>query len=508
MPVSSSTAISLDHLPPTLPTPDFRNKSQPALRRRHWVINRNAPSRQRGKEKEDDQQDVADVPTWQTPREPHALDFGSFSVLAGALAEEMERRGLTATAVNGHVEVKESLDQEVSLELTKNALDLEAKLKAEIGEDGHSAGKSGVPHELNVTNLLTKGYWTDMRAAEAEEYLKDVVYGGPEGFAYLRSLGEFVSGKHFYTEASTKSLLIGYHLHLYSTLQELSRPFTSTSEECGTLGVSLPRWIVDNIIDPLTDGRHSLLRETASELFRQKGHKPPSHSDPRKGTVATQVAASVHMYPTTLIALSSLLHIRLNKIDMGSLLKNPDELFLSEEEWAGKGFKERRNQRASKVKCESGTPRTADEPDAMEVEEPEQTWASVDAGLSRTVEGAASRLNEYEVEGPEELGEVLEYVANVISELDRRMRAQKDLVAGRNGSTHDETASEEGETAFLTKSERDPQSIPTEEPTIRNLRLNLLALTKRAPLDTIARLPEDLVPPHIRHYVPTLGSSG
>ena len=284
--------------------------------------------------------------------------------------------------------------------------------------------------------------------------------------------------------------------------------------------MSLPRWLINNIIDPLTDGRHSLLRETASEVFRQQGHKPPTLSDPRKGTVATQVAASLHMYPTTLIALSSLLHIRLHKIDMGSLLKNPDELFISEEEWAGKGFKERRNQKAPKVKREPGapsnftsthsalhnpgTPRTADEPDAMEVEEPEQTWASLDAGLSRAA-STNSRLSEYELEGPEELGEVLEYVANTIFELDRRMRAQADLTAERNGFTHDGVASEEGENAYMTKSEQDSQSVPTEEPTLRNLRLNLLALAKRAPLDTIARLPEDLVPAHIRHFVPTLG---
>ncbi len=42
---------------------------------------------------------------------------------------------------------------------------------------------------------------------------------------------------------------------------------------------------------------------------------------------------------------------------------------------------------------------------------------------------------------------------------------------------------------------------------LRSLRLNLLALAKRAPLDTIARLPKDLVPEHIRHFVPTLGST-
>jgi len=41
-----------------------------------------------------------------------------------------------------------------------------------------------------------------------------------------------------------------------------------------------------------------------------------------------------------------------------------------------------------------------------------------------------------------------------------------------------------------------------ENPRLRDLRLNLLALAKRAPLDKIQRLPAELVPEHIRHYVP------
>jgi bromodomain-containing protein 7 len=37
------------------------------------------------------------------------------------------------------------------------------------------------------------------------------------------------------------------------------------------------------------------------------------------------------------------------------------------------------------------------------------------------------------------------------------------------------------------------------------LRMNLIALAKRAPLDQIARMPCELVPPHLRHVVPTIG---
>ena len=42
-----------------------------------------------------------------------------------------------------------------------------------------------------------------------------------------------------------------------------------------------------------------------------------------------------------------------------------------------------------------------------------------------------------------------------------------------------------------------------EEAVMKKLRLNLLALAKRAPLDQIMKLPPELVPAHLRHIVPT-----
>lgn len=38
------------------------------------------------------------------------------------------------------------------------------------------------------------------------------------------------------------------------------------------------------------------------------------------------------------------------------------------------------------------------------------------------------------------------------------------------------------------------------------LRMNLIALAKRAPLDQIAKIPQELVPPHLRHVIPTIGN--
>ena len=263
----------------------------------------------------------------------------------------------------------------------------------------------------------------------------------------------------------------------------------------------LAKWVEVNIVDPLTQGRHSLIRETALELTRLHdgavssseptissgpGHSPPLHlsnlpTDPRAGTIPTQILASLHFFPPLLLALSSLAHIKMQKIDMGSLIKTPNELFVSEEEWFGKGIKEKK----AMAKGESGAAEGNE--DKMSVDESASTAAGV--GVDTLLGPKAvkedpdkPRATEYEMEGPEELSEVLDYVAGVIVELDKRTRVNGNGV------------------------KRNLESSESEDPLTRNLRLNLLALAKRAPLDTIARLPMDLVPEHIRHFVPTLAT--
>ncbi|KAF9530721.1 hypothetical protein CPB83DRAFT_762505 [Crepidotus variabilis] len=533
----SATSLTPDYTPPSLPfltqslltqsdASGNANPSAPHLTRRHWVINRNSTSRQKGKEKEDDQQEDIEPPTWQTPREAHAVDFGSFSTLAGALSAELQKRGVTAhkIAASGS-DLHDGVDQQATLDLIKDSLDLEGnKLKGMDAENKDltlgEVPKATVTEEMNATNLLTHGYWTNQRAIEAEEYLKDVVYGGVGGLAYVRSLAEF-SGRYPLNEQPTGNL----------------RPL-----EDRAFPVPLMDWVVNNIIDSLTDGRHALLRETAHELIYQHNQKPSNVTiDPRKGTVSTQVTASLYLFPATLIALSSLLHIRLHKIDMGSLLKTPQELFLSEEEWAGKGIKEKRRHalgaverpksQSDKVNGDSSTHTV----DAMEVEEPEQTWVGVDADATKAKANGVGHSADYELEGPEELREVLDYVASLILEIDKKARVEKaqlsdfskqhsngfvDVQPGRRNEqgcgSNGDSARNVTLSAYSTKtpttpntaiqSQQDPSLL--EDPSLRSLRLNLLALAKRAPLDTIARLPKDLVPEHIRHFVPTFGTSG
>ncbi|PPQ97448.1 hypothetical protein CVT26_002796 [Gymnopilus dilepis] len=603
-------------------------------KRRHWTITRNAGSyRSKGKEREEyygseftqDGLGVGSdaiapgVASWKTPREALPTDFGSFAVLAGALAEEMQRRfggastsssetnpvtttvplittstpttttptvpyfsystfpatlttttttyptatapaaaaaapqastqtqtqGAASTATD-QVKPGSRTDQEVAFDLIRESLDccesaakLQSQSQSQIlpgmgvgategakGKAGSSArrvngsaasGPGSAASGASASVKAAEYYFTTQRAAEGEQYLRDLVYGGLEGFAYVRSLAEFVDGDCYYMHKDEEE-----KEDADMDVDEDRKPSRDAPRHRynPTLGMPLSQWVVENIVDPLTEGRHSLLREAALELARQRaGHSSSElrqHQYP-PGSVAAQVHASLHQYPTALLALSALLQIRLHKIDMGALIKTPNELFLSEEEWYGKKLKERkrkleeiqgpRNAEVKKVKAEEAV---ADpDPDAMEVEEeeeeePEQTFANVTAGVQESAKegdtnGVPHRSSvTYEQEGPEELSEVLEYVANLIVELDKSIRTG--AAPGVNGHSHLTAKQEESAT-------NGTSTTSDEDPLLRHLRLNLLALAKRAPLDTIARLPKDLVPEHIRHFVPTLGST-
>lgn len=265
------------------------------------------------------------------------------------------------------------------------------------------------------------------------------------------------------------------------------------------------------VIDLLTEGRHTLLREAAIELASLSSSNPSRRqADEHRSCVSTQVSNSLDIYPAAGIALAALLQIRTHKIDMASLIRTPEELFLSEEEWAGKAFREGRKLYGAQS---NNVPTHITN---LEVEEPERTWMDVDASVRNIAGGAANHGNE--VEGPEELNEVLDYVAGVIIDFDRKIR--KGILPSTSGLTVEKSTPFVESSSNLelevkmeaVKPETTAVDVGTseesgEDPTLRNLRLNLLALAKRAPLDTIARLPKDLVPEHIRQFVPTLGVS-
>ncbi|KAG6908536.1 hypothetical protein DXG01_004307 [Tephrocybe rancida] len=407
----------------------------PPGKRRHWAIVRN-PTRSKQKDRDDDAEGL-EVSAWQTPREIQVTDYGSYAALAGALEEEIRQRRVSG---------REGEEEEKVVQTLRETLDCEAS-------------PANVPApKKDVSGFLLSNYWSTQRASTAEEYIRDVVYGGVDGLAYVRSLAEFVSAP----EART----------------------------------SMVAWVQREIVDPLTDGRHSLLRETAIELARQAAsisrHQCMDDKPPRP--LSEYVRNALQLYPSAAATLVVLMQIETHKIDMGSLIKAPAELFESEEEWAGKVFRERRRARskdAAKLEEPNGGV-------GAETEEPEKTWMDVDAS-SKNLNGEDV---DYELEGPDELREVMDYVAGVIVELDRKIKD-----GGAQTSAKAPVSHSEGATEIKVEEQADDKS-SEEDAVIRDLRLNLLALAKRAPLDTIARLPKDLVPEHIRHFVPTLNGSG
>jgi bromodomain-containing protein 7/9 len=375
------TTIPLDHALPTVPSSG-----------KHWNIARNVNSRQKARDR-DDEANLVEEPSWQVPRDAHATDFGSYAMLAGELTEEMRRRGMTPCTV------KEGQEQEAHFDLIREGLDIKPPA-ATGGAD-------------------TKSFWTPEKAADGESYLRDLIYGGVDGYSYVRSLAEF--------------------MHYEGPVPPLAD------------------WVEQNVVDELTGGRHSLIRKTAECIAGSASLTSP---DP----AVRQAAASLHLYPAAHTALTLLRSIAQHKIDMAALIKTPDELINSEEEWHGKFLKERRKQ--------ADPLESADKGNGMEVEEPEPSFLAA---------SSVSTKDDAELEGPEELKEVLDYVGAVIVDVHRRNLANTKPVA---------SADDGGE-----------------DPVLRNLRLNLLALAKRAPLDTIALLPKDLVPEHIRQFIPTLGST-
>ena len=224
----STTALPLDYTPAALPflhNVNYNSQQQaqktptvPTSRRRHWTITRSTTYRQKGKEKEDDHIDSfgsgggglgVEAPAWQAAREAHAVDFGCFALLGAELEAEMRRRGLGVgvNGVNGttgsvlDAGEKGDREEDIVLGLVRSSLDCsQAGRNVGGGEDGAIAAPTTAPTPTPTirtartgANLLANAYWTSQRAAEAEDYIRDVVYGGVDGLAYVRSLAEFVA---------------------------------------------------------------------------------------------------------------------------------------------------------------------------------------------------------------------------------------------------------------------------------------------------------------------------
>lgn len=100
------------------------------------------------------------------PRDVRPVDWGVFAGLEGMLSQRVHAQGVGSA----EGEVENRIVEEI-----RQSMNVGPRLGDPVeGENGY-------------------GYWTKERARDAEEYVWDVVFGGVDGLAYVRSLAEFVS---------------------------------------------------------------------------------------------------------------------------------------------------------------------------------------------------------------------------------------------------------------------------------------------------------------------------
>ena len=181
------TTIPLDGRPePILSTTTTTQDKQPQGRRRHWTLARGAPARGKLKDREEDEPGGLILP----PREAHTVDWGSLAFLTSALHAEMARGGQVQMAAAEPSAVDEEEEEEAVKETIRDGLQQQA----------NGPVSAATPADGLVLNNDSghASYWTRARAVEAEMHIQEAVYGGVDGYAYVRSLAEFVGddGRH------------------------------------------------------------------------------------------------------------------------------------------------------------------------------------------------------------------------------------------------------------------------------------------------------------------------
>jgi bromodomain-containing protein 7 len=241
-PLAGESSQITNPLPINIHPPE--NPSAPApvpqptvgIKYRHWTILRSAPPRGKAKETAEEQ---PQTPEWRKPRPLHTTDFGLFPMLA------------TKPSPGGTPEVLAT--QERLFEVLCATL-----------EDALRSGSS-----------------VD-QAVAAQGWMQEVVFGGFDGLAYMRSVAEFVTPNSASTVENPNPALAGY--------------------------------VDATVIDELTERRHRAIDAALKEADTSCQNSLVTSSD------------SPLVLPTPL--------------DLGSLISAPNELFDAEKVWVGAGAKE------------------------------------------------------------------------------------------------------------------------------------------------------------------------
>ncbi|KAL5513918.1 hypothetical protein ACEPAG_2679 [Sanghuangporus baumii] len=391
---------------------------------RHWTITRNPPRAVRSRD-EDEEGSVAGPDTKR--RRVEHVDYGSFAELLGTIAAE---NGLKAD------------DFEEFFSSDSKVLD-------QIRQTIESRGPTS-----NFETLGKPDVEEQARLLDADEYIRDVVYGGVDGLAYFRSLAEFVGEYH-------------------GSLEEDH----GISVPPGELGMPIAQWVARHIVNPLTLENHATLRAVAETLARAKVQEQDdpnahaSHAIVRYLELANEDKSSVQEQLRELQALAE----PFAQIDIAPLLRKPEELFLAENEWVGR---DREKAQTTPLACTTAL-------DAIRSATISGAGAGSGAVLGLGLASALPGQNRLAGVLADERAGAIEYALNATAEALRDFGQQQGQdMKIEDGGTEDET----------------------EDTAMRRTRLTLIALAKRAPIDRIARLPPELVPIHIRHIVPTLGT--
>ncbi|KIJ19582.1 hypothetical protein PAXINDRAFT_62778, partial [Paxillus involutus ATCC 200175] len=173
-----STLSNLPMPTTTLSTPSSA-PAHPLKKFRHWTVVRNAPARSRLKDKDADGVGDGDAQVgWKIPREPGPGDYGSFASLLATLAASSPGTGTgTGTSVGVGMGYAHATEQGLFSTIRSSVENRGIKRTFEADNTGDGSSDA---------------FWTDDKAEAAWDYIRDVVYGGVDGYAYVRSLAEFV----------------------------------------------------------------------------------------------------------------------------------------------------------------------------------------------------------------------------------------------------------------------------------------------------------------------------
>ncbi|VDB98086.1 unnamed protein product [Peniophora sp. CBMAI 1063] len=510
-----STDEGVHTLPPPVTAPPLSAAEIPTptasttkSRHKHWTLTRTGPSRKR---------DIADetvaVPQPEPqdqPRPLQATDFGAYA--HGPLARELLRvRPMSEGQLLDHLGVT----------LRPSGIKPEKELdKGDVQTGGgEEAGE--------------QAYFTRDRARAAEAYLDEVLYGGPTGLAYLQSIARFVtpptpasSAVAASTAQSTKDVQLDDKTTVKKDADRMD--IDSSSEPSSSilpLGTTLAAYTEAQSADRITGGAHRLLMLLAHHLASGPHPRPICPApEPRlerpifpfsQQTTPTLLGKFAHASANVLPTLWSAFRELDNSapLDLAGLIKDAKELFLAEEVWAGRTagtngdtaiaggdaealFRAMKHVGAllgkvAERQAAGDLPAAKSAPVAGVKVATEDTKAEVEVVKKEDGDGDVVMRGEEEEEGSDaERGRALSATATA---------------SGQASSSVSVSAKAPDSSAANVDTTSQPVT-DDEDALLREARLNLIALAKRAPLDRIGPMPPHLValvPAHLRSGIPT-----